>query len=309
MVHGAPTVNPERAGTKCAFWYRLTVPAGQTAELRLRLRPAGRRRGSAAVAFGAGFDEVMAQRRAEADEFYAELTPAGASADEALVLRQACAGHAVEQAAVLLRRRPLAGRRPDPAGHRRESRKSGRNAKWRNFDGFDIISMPDKWEYPWFAAWDLAFHTRPAGPPGPGVRQVPADPGLPGVVPAPERGAAGVRVGLRRRQPAGARLGGAAGLRHRRRPRPRFPQPGLRQAPGQLHLVGEPGGRRGQQPVRGRLPRPGQHRPDRPLPPAGRLHPGAVRRHRLDGRLRAGHGLHRRHPQLDRQAPGAGPGA
>ena len=126
------------------------------------------------------------------------------------------------------------------------------------------------------------------------------------------RGTAGVRVGLRRRQPAGARLGGAAGLRHRRRPRPGIPQPGLRQAPGQLHLVGEYGGRRGQQRLRGRLPGPGQHRPDRPLPPTRGLHPGAVRCHRLDGRLRAGDGCHGRRPQLVRlvwspPGPGSGP--
>jgi hypothetical protein len=159
VVHGAPTVNPERAGTKCAFWYRLTVPAGQTAELRLRLRPAGHGE-ERTVALGAGFDEVMALRRAEADEFYAELTPAGASADEALVLRQASAGMLwSKQLFYYDVARWLDGdpTQPEPP----ESRQNGRNAKWRNFDGFDIISMPDKWEYPWFAAWDLAFHTIP----------------------------------------------------------------------------------------------------------------------------------------------------
>jgi hypothetical protein len=101
MSSAAPAPSTRTAGTKCAFWYRLTVPPGQTAELRLRLRPAqservgSREAGSAAgapAALGAGFDQVMATRRAEADEFYAELTPAGASADEATVLRQACAG-------------------------------------------------------------------------------------------------------------------------------------------------------------------------------------------------------------------------
>ncbi len=159
VVHGAPTVNPERAGTKCAFWYRLTVPAGQTAELRLRLRPAGRGE-ERTVALGAGFDEVMTLRRAEADEFYAELTPAGASADEALVLRQACAGLLwSKQLFYYDVARWLDGDPTQPKPP--ESRKGGRNAKWRNFDGFDIISMPDKWEYPWFAAWDLAFHTVP----------------------------------------------------------------------------------------------------------------------------------------------------
>ena len=159
VTHGAATINPERTGTKCAVWYQLIVPPGQTAELRVRLRPAatGRRGRAGADPLGAEFTEVMAGRRAEADEFYAGLTPAGASADEALVLRQACAG--------MLWSKQLfyydvtrwldgdPGQPPPP-----EVRKGGRNARWRNFDGFDIISMPDKWEYPWFAAWDLAFH-------------------------------------------------------------------------------------------------------------------------------------------------------
>ncbi len=166
VVGGAGTVNPDRTGTKCAFWYQLTVPSGQTAELRLRLRPATSGRASsgsadspavAAAALGTDFDQVMATRRAEADEFYAELTPAGASADEALVLRQACAGMLWgKQLYYYNVSRWLDGdpAQPEPPpGH-----KSGRNARWRNFDGFDIISMPDKWEYPWFAAWDLAFH-------------------------------------------------------------------------------------------------------------------------------------------------------
>ena len=160
VVHGAATVNPDRTGTKCAFWYQVTVLPGQTAELRLRLRPTAPERGRpapAATALGAGFDEVMADRKAEADEFYTELTPKGASADEALVLRQACAGMLWSKqlfyydVSTWLDGDP--GQPPPP-----EVRKSGRNSKWRNFDGFDIISMPDKWEYPWFAAWDLAFH-------------------------------------------------------------------------------------------------------------------------------------------------------
>ena len=162
VIHGAATVNPVGTGTKCAFWYQVTVPAGQTAELRLRLRPfvngAGKSAASAATALGTDFDQVMAQRRAEADEFYAELTPATASADEALVLRQASAGMLwSKQLFYYDVARWLDGdpTQPEPP----EVRKTGRNSKWRNFDGFDIISMPDKWEYPWFAAWDLAFHT------------------------------------------------------------------------------------------------------------------------------------------------------
>ena len=215
--------------------------------------------------------------------------------------------HAVEQAAVLLRRHPLAGRRPGPAGppggaQDRAERQVAQLRRVRHHlharqVGVSLVRRLGP-----------GLPLRHPGPPGPGVRQVPADHGVPGVVPAPERGAAGLRVGLRRRQPAGARLGGAGGLRHRRRPRPGLPVPGVRQAPSQLHLVGEQGGRRGQQRLRGRLPRPGQHRADRPFPPAGRLPPGAVRCHRLDGRLRAGDARHRRCPELVRPPPGAGPG-
>ena len=96
VIHAAATVNPDQQGTKCAFWYRLTVAPGETAELRLRLRPAGtaggRQAQPAAAALGSGFDSVVKHRQAEADEFYAELTPDAASADEARVMRQPSPG-------------------------------------------------------------------------------------------------------------------------------------------------------------------------------------------------------------------------
>jgi hypothetical protein len=160
VISGAATVNPDQRGTKCAFWYRLTVEPGGTAEVRLRLRPAGAapgRRAAAATALGASFGQVVKQRQAEADEFYAELTPEAASPDEAMVMRQAFAGMLWSKqlynydVARWLDGDPT---QPVPPG----SRHWGRNARWRNFNAFDIMSMPDKWEYPWFAAWDLAFH-------------------------------------------------------------------------------------------------------------------------------------------------------
>jgi hypothetical protein len=156
VVSGTPTVNPDRRGTKCAFWHQVTVPAGATVELRLRLRPVGSGV-EPAMALGPDFDEVLARRRAEADEFYAELTPATASSDEALVMRQAFAGMLwSKQLYYYDVARWLDG---DPGQPRPpESRLDGRNARWRGFDAFDIMSMPDKWEYPWFAAWDSAFH-------------------------------------------------------------------------------------------------------------------------------------------------------
>jgi hypothetical protein len=156
VVSGAATVNPAGQGTKCAFWYQLTAQPGETIELRLRLRPAGS--GPAqAEALGADFDRVIARRGAEADEFYAELTPAGATADEAMIMRQAFAGMLwSKQLYYYDVARWLDGdpAQPPPAA----ARKTGRNSRWRHFNAFDIMSMPDKWEYPWFAAWDLAFH-------------------------------------------------------------------------------------------------------------------------------------------------------
>jgi hypothetical protein len=156
VIHGAPTVNPERRGTKCAFWYRLAVPPGGTVELRLRLRPAGVGANPAAALAGE-FEQVMTARRAEADEFYAELTPQTASQDEAQVMRQAFAGLLwSKQFYYYDVARWLDGDPAQPPPP--PQRQSGRNSRWRNFTSFDIMSMPDKWEYPWFAAWDLAFH-------------------------------------------------------------------------------------------------------------------------------------------------------
>ncbi len=155
VIGGSPTVNPERTGTKCALWYRLTLAGGASAELRLRLRPASG--DAAAAALGPEFDRVVARRRGEADEFYDELTPRDASADEAMVMRQAFAGLLwSKQLFYYDVARWLDGDpgQPQPP----PQRLTGRNSHWRNFDAFDIMSMPDKWEYPWFAAWDLAFH-------------------------------------------------------------------------------------------------------------------------------------------------------
>ncbi len=156
VVTGAPTVNPERRGTKAALWYQLEVDGGSTVELRLRMRPRGstppRER-----ALGAAFTEVLEQRVVEADTFYADLTPPGTTSDEALVMRQAFAGMLwSKQLYAYDVSRWLDGDPTQPAPP--DSRSSGRNAHWRSFNAFDLMSMPDTWEYPWFAAWDLAFH-------------------------------------------------------------------------------------------------------------------------------------------------------
>jgi hypothetical protein len=156
VVSGLPTVNPDERGTKCAFWYQLSVPGGATVELRLRLRPSGSGAQSSDPV-GSQFADVVKLRHDEADEYYAELTPSTASADEALVMRQAFAGMLwSKQFYYYDVTRWLDGdpTQPTPPA----SRLNGRNSHWRSFDAFDIMSMPDKWEYPWFAAWDLAFH-------------------------------------------------------------------------------------------------------------------------------------------------------
>src|SRR5262249_58044575 len=144
-----PTVNPAQVGTKAAFRFRLEVGAGETATIELRLaeRPG----------LGDDYADVMAARQREADESSSELTPDGATADEALVLRQALAG--MLWGKQFFHYDVLRWLEGDPAGPPPpESRRAGRNREWTHLNNMDVISMPDPWEYPWFAAWDLAFH-------------------------------------------------------------------------------------------------------------------------------------------------------
>ena len=159
VVSGAATVNPDGFGTKAALRYRVTVAGGGKAELRLRLhQPQAKERQSAWA--GEAFDEVVAAREADADEFYTELAPAGTTPETIRVLRQACAGLVwSKQMYPYNVRRWLdgdPGEPPPPEAHRH-----GRNSGWRHLDSFDVLAMPDPWEYPWFAAWDLGFHCVP----------------------------------------------------------------------------------------------------------------------------------------------------
>lgn len=153
VVHGAATVNPAMTGTKAALHYVLDVPAGQSRQIRLRLaQPA-----AATTDLGDGFTRVMDDRRAEADAYFNDLVPAGTTEEEARVVRGAIAGlmwgkqfyrYDVGQW--------LGGDRTTIAPPR--DRLDGRNREWWHLAAADVISMPDPWEYPWFAAWDLAFH-------------------------------------------------------------------------------------------------------------------------------------------------------
>jgi hypothetical protein len=147
-------VNPAKEGTKVAALFDGDIDPGQLRTFRLRLARTGHEDPFAE------FDAILAARQAEADEFYGSIQNPDLSANERDVQRQALAGllwtkqfyyYNVEQ---WLQGDPVL---PAPPA----SRRHGRNRKWAHLNNFDIISMPDKWEYPWFAAWDLAFHCIP----------------------------------------------------------------------------------------------------------------------------------------------------
>ena len=149
-------VNPQQLGTKFAPHYILNLKPGETRTVNLRLTNTG----DLSEPFGAEFKQIIQTRKQEADEFYQQLTPFPLSREERNIQRQAFAGmlwskqyyyYSVEE---WLQGDP---NNPPPP----EARKRGRNHQWLHLDNAEIISMPDKWEYPWYAAWDLAFHALP----------------------------------------------------------------------------------------------------------------------------------------------------
>jgi hypothetical protein len=147
-------VNPAGIGTKASAHHRVTVRPGASAVIRLRL--SDRSPDELPEPF-ADFASVLAARRAEADAFYAALTPAATDADSARVMRQAYAGLLwSKQHYFLDADRWL---EEHGAGPFAASKRQVRNGDWVHMVNDDVISMPDKWEYPWYAAWDLAFHT------------------------------------------------------------------------------------------------------------------------------------------------------
>ncbi|MSR46602.1 MAG: glucosidase [Planctomycetes bacterium] len=184
VVNGdAGAVNPKRVGTKTAAWYVLDVPAGAKQVVKLRLtavpkptklaRPgttssanaatAAAMRDSAAStegALGREFDRVFRERIAEADIYFAARQPAKLTTAERAVTRQAYAGLLwSKQFYHYVVEHWLDGDRDQPTPP--ESRRHGRNHEWHHLFNRDVLSMPDKWEYPWYAAWDLAFHMLP----------------------------------------------------------------------------------------------------------------------------------------------------
>lgn len=148
-------VNPEQTGSKASAAYHLEVGAGESAVIRLRLSAATS--GSTESAFGKAFDDVFAARLAEADAFYRAVTPPSTGQDEANVMRQALAGMLwSKQYYYFDADKWLEEHHAHPLhGDTRQIR----NREWFHMVNDHIISMPDKWEYPWYAAWDLAFHT------------------------------------------------------------------------------------------------------------------------------------------------------
>jgi hypothetical protein len=154
LVDGnAMAVHPGRSGTKAAAHYVLEVPAGGVSVVRLRLAAA-----LPASPFGPGFDATVTQRLDDADEFYDRIAPRSLGEDERRVHRQALAGmlwskqfyhYDVDTWLREHEAHPVVGTR----------RRKARNSEWFHMFNGDVISMPDKWEYPWYAAWDLAFHT------------------------------------------------------------------------------------------------------------------------------------------------------
>jgi hypothetical protein len=154
VVRGNPdAVNPARTGTKAAAHRVLEVGPGQAAVLRLRLCDAPP---TSTPAPFAGFDRTFADRLAEADEFYAAITPPRTTEDEARVMRQALAGMLwSKQYYFFDAEKWLREHHVDPD---HDDGGAVRNRDWRHMVNDHVISMPDKWEYPWYAAWDLAFH-------------------------------------------------------------------------------------------------------------------------------------------------------
>jgi hypothetical protein len=161
VVHGrAEAVNPALLGTKAAAYYDLTVPSGGTRSVRLRIADANSASIHAASSFGREFDDLLKLRRDEADGFYATVIPSTVGADVANVMRQALAGMLWTKQYYYYDVDVWLGERgSDPFSHR--PLPSPRNEHWHHMRNAHIISMPDKWEYPWYAAWDLAFHVLP----------------------------------------------------------------------------------------------------------------------------------------------------
>ena len=192
VVHGnLSAVNPGMTGTKAAFHHTQDLASGASCVIRLRL--SNQRMGPDSLT--EEFDAAFALRIREADEFYSALAPEGMGQEARSIERQAFAGMLWnKQFYHYVVKDWLEG---DPTGPPvAPERKRGRNHAWEHLYIDDVLSMPDKWEYPWFAAWDLAFHCIPLAMIDPDFRQAAASAADEGVVHASEWPAAGLRVGI-----------------------------------------------------------------------------------------------------------------
>ena len=300
IVHGKKdAVNPEKKGTKVSAHYPLTLGAGESRTIRLRLsdQPVKDSKKALGGQFGKAFESVFKTRLQEADEFYATVIPPSFNPDEARVMRQALAGMLWSKQFFFYdvgRWLKQHGIQPYKANQR-----SIRNDRWGHMVNADVISMPDKWEYPWYAAWDLAFHvtaltlvdedfgkeqlelflkSRYLHPSG----QIPAYEWNFGDVNPPVHAWSTIFTYLTEKA---QRWEGRSRLA-----RALFPQ-----AAAQLQLVGEPKRPCRKQCVRRGIPGAGQYRGLRPVCAfADRRISGTGRWHRLDGPLLPEHGRDRR---------------
>ena len=152
-------LRPDGKGTKAALYLRSEVPSGENVTIRLRLRRSDLAEGEQPPSLGEEFRSTIEKRRQEADQFFAARVPENATPEERQIMRQAFAGLLwSKQFYHLIVNDWLDG---DPANPAPPERRNGRNSQWNHLFNRDVISMPDTWEYPWYAAWDLAFHMLP----------------------------------------------------------------------------------------------------------------------------------------------------
>ncbi len=157
VVNGThSTVNPQNQGTKTAAHYKLTVEGGKSSVVQVRL---AKNASTKTNPFGKEFSKIFNDRIKEADEFYKSVTPPSVNKDQALVMRQALAGMLWSKQFFFFDGDNWLDEHNSNPLH--TGYKNSRNSEWYHMLNKDIISMPDKWEYPWYAAWDLAFHTIP----------------------------------------------------------------------------------------------------------------------------------------------------
>jgi hypothetical protein len=233
-------VNPRQDGTKSAAHYRLDVGPGQTAIVRLRLTKTAP--DAIGEPFGSDFAQIVARRQQDADEFYHALTPAGVGDDAANVMRQALAGMLWGKQYYFFDLEKWLAEHGVDSVH--ATGWAPRNREWVHMVNDNVISMPDTWEYPWFAAWDLAYHAMALSAVDVEFAKQQLDLMLQSFYLHPTGQMPALRVELQRRQPACSCLGhdlpAQDGTGARPRTGSRFSRTRFHQALPKLHLVDQP---------------------------------------------------------------------